>query len=71
MYCTHIMSEVERLCDHVAVIHDGVIKGEGTVDDLKKMSGQTSLERAFLYLVGELNLPLSLRGGGADVATYS
>ena len=54
VYCTHIMSEVERLCDKVAVIHNGVIRGEGSVDDLKQMSGQTSLERAFLWLVGEL-----------------
>ena len=61
VYCTHIMSEVERLCDHVAVIHDGIIRGEGTVDDLKKMSGQMTLEKAFLWLAGELeDKPLSV-----------
>jgi sodium transport system ATP-binding protein len=52
IYCTHIMSEVERLCDHVVVIHDGVIKGEGTVDELKVQTGTTSLERAFLIFAG-------------------
>lgn len=52
VYCTHIMSEVERLCDHVYVIHDGVLKGSGTVDELKASVEQTSLEKAFLELVG-------------------
>ncbi|MFI5386139.1 MAG: ABC transporter ATP-binding protein [Fimbriimonadales bacterium] len=54
VFCTHIMSEMERLCDHVAVIHDGVIKAEGTVDQLKAQAGETNLERMFLKLVGEL-----------------
>jgi sodium transport system ATP-binding protein len=58
VYCTHIMSEAERLCDEVAVIHEGRIKGEGTVQHLKEITGQPNLERAFLYLVDALN-PLS------------
>lgn len=54
VYCTHIMSEAERLCDHVCVIHEGQIKGSGTVAELKALAGETNLERAFLRLVGEL-----------------
>jgi sodium transport system ATP-binding protein len=51
IFSTHIMSEVERLCDHVSVIHDGKIMGDGTVQDLKDKAGETSLEKAFLKLV--------------------
>jgi len=54
VFSTHIMSEVERLCDHVAVIHDGIIKAEGTVDQLKEQAREQNLERMFLALVGEL-----------------
>lgn len=54
VFCTHIMAEVDRLCDNVAVIHDGVIKAEGTVAQLKEQSGEENLERVFLKLVGEL-----------------
>jgi sodium transport system ATP-binding protein len=54
IFSTHIMSEVDRLCNHVAVIHDGVIKAEGTVADLKRQAGEENLERVFLKLVGEL-----------------
>jgi sodium transport system ATP-binding protein len=52
VFSTHIMSEVERLCDHIVVIHDGVVHGEGTVNSLKAQTGQATLEKAFLSLVG-------------------
>ena len=51
IFSTHIMSEVERLCDHIAVIHEGVIREEGTVDDLLAATNEKSLEQAFLKLV--------------------
>ncbi|MBS1718102.1 MAG: ATP-binding cassette domain-containing protein [Armatimonadetes bacterium] len=52
IFSTHIMSEVERLCDHVAVIHEGQVRAEGTVSDLLTKTGEPSLEKAFLNLVG-------------------
>jgi sodium transport system ATP-binding protein len=51
IFSTHIMSEVERLCDHVCVIHDGRIRGEGSLEGLKAQTGEPTLERAFLRLV--------------------
>jgi ABC-type Na+ transport system ATPase subunit NatA len=45
------MSEVQRLCDEVAVIHEGRMKARGTVDELIQSTGQPSLEKAFLKLV--------------------
>ncbi len=51
VFSTHIMSEAERLCDHIAVIHAGEIRGEGTVESLMNQVGETTLERAFLKLV--------------------
>lgn len=51
VFSTHIMSEAERLCDHVAVIHEGRIRGEGSVEQLKERTGVSTLEKAFLSLV--------------------
>jgi sodium transport system ATP-binding protein len=51
VYCTHIMTEVERLCDRIGVIHDGRLVSQGTVEELKQQTGRQSLERAFLDLV--------------------
>lgn len=52
VFSTHIMSEVERLCDTVTVIHQGRVCGTGSVAQLKEQAGETSLEKAFLNLVG-------------------
>lgn len=56
IFSTHIMSEVDRLCDHVVVIHDGTIRAEGTVAGLREQAGEENLERVFLKLVGELEV---------------
>ena len=51
VFSTHIMSEVERLCDDVAVIHDGRLVGQGTAEELKRSTDSPTLEGAFLKLV--------------------
>lgn len=55
LFSTHIMSEVERLCDRVAVVHKGRLAAIGTLDELRAQTGETQLERVFLSLVGELH----------------
>ncbi len=52
VFSTHIMSEVERLADEVSVIHEGVLKGNGTPGSLIASTGTASLEKAFLQMVG-------------------
>lgn len=51
LFSTHIMSEVERLCDDVAVVHDGRVVGQGSAAELKAQTGEATLEGAFLKLV--------------------
>lgn len=50
---THYLEEVESLADNVAIISRGKIKASGTLDEIKKISGQESLEKAFLSLTEE------------------
>lgn len=52
IFSTHIMSEAARLCDEIAVIHDGVICGRGSTASLLSQTATTDLEQAFLRLVG-------------------
>ncbi len=52
IFSTHIMSEVERLCDEVVVIHHGQVLAAATASDLKTQTGQATLEQAFLKIVG-------------------
>jgi len=51
IYSTHIMREVERLCDRLAIIHRGRILATGSQRDLLDASGQPDLEEHFFELV--------------------
>lgn len=51
IFSTHIMSEAMRLCDRVAIIHNGRIYREGTVNDLLAFTGMNNLEDAFIKIV--------------------
>ncbi len=50
---THYLEEAEALCDRIAVITNGRITAVGTVDELKRRSGEDNFENAFLKLAGE------------------
>ncbi|MBS1714416.1 MAG: ATP-binding cassette domain-containing protein [Armatimonadetes bacterium] len=51
VFSTHIMSEAERLCDTVAVIHQGRLLSQGTTAEILAETGSPNLEKAFLKLV--------------------
>ncbi|MFM9917679.1 MAG: ATP-binding cassette domain-containing protein [Rhizobacter sp.] len=50
VFSTHIMQEVERLCDHVVVVSRGRSVADGSVDELLAQTGQTDFEEAFVQL---------------------
>lgn len=51
LFSTHIMSEAERLCDRLAIIHQGQILAEGTLAELREQSGEHYLEQVFVHFV--------------------
>lgn len=51
LFSTHIMSEAERLCDRIAVIHNGKIAAIGTFEELKAITGEQRLDHVFLKLI--------------------
>jgi sodium transport system ATP-binding protein len=54
IFSTHIMSEVERLCDHIGIIHDGKLLAEGTVSELRSKYAEHNLEEIIVKVVGPL-----------------
>jgi sodium transport system ATP-binding protein len=52
IYSTHIMSEVEKLCDVVGIIHGGRLVAEGTLPELRARYGQSDMEEIFVQAVG-------------------
>ncbi len=51
VYSTHVMSEVEELCDRAAVLYRGRVIAEGSIAALVEEGGEANLERSFFALV--------------------
>lgn len=50
---SHYMDEAEALCDHLIILKDGKTVASGSVQEIIKLSGQATLEDAYLYFSGE------------------
>jgi sodium transport system ATP-binding protein len=53
IFSTHVMSEVEKLCDSIAIIHGGRILAEGALAQLRARSGLERLEDILIKVVEE------------------
>ena len=56
-YCvlisSHVMQEISMLCDHVAIINEGTVVIEDTVENIMAATGQSNFEDAFVIAIGE------------------
>ena len=52
VFSSHVMQEVSALCDRIVVMGHGRVVAEGTAEELLILTGMTSLEDAFVQLVG-------------------
>jgi sodium transport system ATP-binding protein len=52
IYSTHVMSEVEKLCDTIGIIHGGKLVAEGTLAVLQARFGEQDMEEIFVKAVG-------------------
>jgi sodium transport system ATP-binding protein len=50
LFSTHIMQEVERLCDHVVIVAGGETVAQGTVTELLDLAAESNFEDAFVKL---------------------
>lgn len=60
IFSTHIMSDAEKLCDEIGILHKGKLLALGSLEALRKKTGQHYLEDIFVSVaqekVGELEL---------------
>ena len=52
LFSSHVMQEVSALCDRIVVIAKGRVAANGTPEELLHLTGTSSLEDAFVALVG-------------------
>jgi ABC-2 type transport system ATP-binding protein len=50
LYSSHVLDVVEKVCDHVLIIHKGRLIAGGTPEELKTSTGQSTLEEVFRKL---------------------
>lgn len=48
---THYLDEAERMCNRVGLLHNGRLVAEGTLEELRELSGEEKLTDIFLKLV--------------------
>ena len=58
IFSSHIMSEVDLLCDDLAIIHQGALKYKGTMADFRANMQTTNLTEEFIRIVQTPNAQL-------------
>jgi sodium transport system ATP-binding protein len=51
IFSTHVMSEAEKLCDTIAIVHRGRILASGSLEDHRAATGKHYLEDIFVHYV--------------------
>ena len=51
LFSSHVMQEVAALCDSIVIIAAGRIVAEGTVEEIRRQTGEQDLEEAFVKAV--------------------
>src|SRR5580692_7089262 len=52
IFSTHVMSEVEKLCDVIGIIQSGKLLAEGPLPELRRKCSEDDLEEIFVKVVG-------------------
>ena len=47
LFSTHVLSEAERLCDRIGILHRGRLLGQGTLAELRAETGREYLDDVF------------------------
>jgi ABC-2 type transport system ATP-binding protein len=55
MFSTHILSDIEAVCESVAILHRGRLVAEGRLDDLKRAHGETDMDELYLKLARQMD----------------
>jgi len=51
LFSTHILNDIERVCERVAILHRGRLIASGDLGDLKDRHGATHMDELYLTLV--------------------
>jgi sodium transport system ATP-binding protein len=55
LFSTHILSEIELICDRVVILHRGRVLANAPIPEVLATTGHDTLSRAFLHLIEQLD----------------
>ena len=55
IFSSHIMSEVDLLCDDMAIVHKGKLLYNGTMDEFRAQQTQKTLTGEFIHIINQAN----------------
>lgn len=55
-FSTHLLTDVEMLCDRMAILHEGRLRFVGTPAECRTLFGTNDLEQAYLHCISRGNL---------------
>lgn len=58
LFSSHLMHEVEHLCDRIIILHRGIVIADGDKNQIKALAQQDSLEDAYVTLLERQEIPL-------------
>ena len=67
VFSTHILSDVERICDRIAFLHEGRIALSGTLEEIKNIRNGDRIELEFLT-VQDMERFWELCAGGQKIS---
>ena len=54
IYSTHMLSEAQRICDRIIILHNGTVRADGSPNELLQMTSTVDLEDAYVSLTGDV-----------------
>jgi ABC-2 type transport system ATP-binding protein len=67
-FSSHVLGQVELVCDRVGIVHEGRLVASGTLDELRSQADverDASMESVFVSLTGDTG-PIETETGGAE-----
>ncbi|HJM66414.1 MAG TPA: ABC transporter ATP-binding protein [Candidatus Thalassarchaeaceae archaeon] len=54
IYSTHMLSEAQRICDRIIILHNGTVRADGSPQELLENTSTNDLEDAYIALTGDV-----------------
>tara|TARA_B100000902_G_scaffold24145_3_gene29043 strand:+ start:5209 stop:6039 length:831 start_codon:yes stop_codon:yes gene_type:complete len=54
IYSTHMLSEAQRICDRIIILHNGTVRADGSPNELLQMTSTIDLEDAYVSLTSDV-----------------